>query len=289
MFVSVVLGLAITAQAIAIALSLLADTGVRSGVGSAAQTRSGVRTGRGMQLGAITAAHLFGVPPQALTAANARAVSRTPLVLTGIIASPDPHDGYAIIGASASRSRAIYVGSEAAPGTVLTEVHAQWVVLERAGQRLTLRLPHNELTAMAGGPGGYSMLPREPDTAEADDGSVSGPGPQDFSPPPLSDGAAVVRAFALRPTNVDGEQGERIIGTGLNGKVLASLGLSPGDVITSINGVSVGARNAPNLLSAIQSGSATLVVVKDGEQSSVTLDPSSLADAAAHYREMNPD
>jgi C-terminal processing protease CtpA/Prc len=87
---------------------------------------------------------------------------------------------------------------------------------------------------------------------------------------------------------IDGRQGERI-GTSLNNKALAALSLSPGDVIVQINGVPVGARNAPDLMSALQSGSATLMVVKDGQETSVTIDPNSMADAASLIRQTQPD
>jgi len=292
MLASVVLGLAIAAQAAAIALSLSAESGAGSGIRSAVPigARVRVRASGEVRLEEIAAAHLFGVAPQEMTAVDARAVSRSALVLTGIIATADPREGFAIIGASPTRSRAIYVGSEAAPGTVLTEVHPQWVVLQRNGRRLTLRLPTKELTAG----GSVNFLRREdsgPGAATADDsaGGETFATASRFSPPPLSDSATIVRAFALRLADVDGQQGERIGGTGLNRKVLASLGLSPGDVITQINGVPVGAANAPNLLSAIQSGSATLLVVKNGEAASVTLDSGSVASAATLYREVAPE
>jgi type II secretory pathway component PulC len=289
MIASVVLGFAIAAQAAAIAVSLSAQVGVGFGARSAAMIGPRAHARRGMGFEDITAAHLFGVAPQAMTATNTRAVSRSPLVLTGIIATSDPRVGFAIVGGSASSARTICVGSEAAPGTVLAEVYPQWVVLLRGGERLTLRLPRKDLPGYAGAGVSRALAREESAPVADDDGESSGAVRAYLPPPPISDGAAVVRAFQLRPTMIDGQKGERIADTSLNHKVLDALNLSPGDVIVQVNGVPVGASNAPNLMSALQSGNATLLVVKDGQETSVTLDANSMADAAALFRQVDPD
>lgn len=286
-FASAGLGIAIAAQAAVIAVSLWSEM-AGADVHSAPTTAAHVRAPGGVPLAAIMAAHLFGSAPLGMTAAEARAASRAPLILTGIIAMGDPHDGFAIVGNSAASARAVYVGSEAAPGTVLTDVYPQWVVLQRGRDRLVLHLPRDDMVAAAGGP---QMMERGAPLPQAEDTDDTGEtaSAEDFSPPPLSDGAAILRSFALRPAKVNGEQGERIMGTGVNGKVLASLGLSPGDVITQINGVPVGTGNTPNLMTVLQSGNATLEVVKNGEETSVTLGPNTMADAATLYRQADPN
>lgn len=301
MLVSVVLGIAIAGQAAAIALSLSAEIAVGFGARSTEVIGPRTRAKREVPLEDITTAHLFGAAPQVMTAANTRAASRSPLVLTGIIATGDPHDGFAIVGTSVDTARLVHVGSEATPGAVLTEVYPKWVVLERGGERLRLQLPRKDLAGVYGGGGGGgdsgALLAREASVPAApegeEDGDSDGGGafalPAYLSPPPLSNGAAVVRAFALRFSTVDGQRGERIGGTGLNGKVLAKLGLSPGDVIVQVNGVPVGANNAPNLMDVLQSGNGTLMVERDGEDTSVALDPGSVADAAALFRQADPD
>lgn len=296
MAVSAVLGLAIVAQAAGIALSLSTEITALPGAHSAVTIDPRERARRGLQLQDVAAAHLFGVAPQELAAANTRVVTRSPLVLTGIIATSNPSVGFAIVGSRAAGARTVYVGSLAAPGTVLAAVYPQWVVLRRGGQRLTLRLLRKDPPGHVR-TGGGGMLARDASAPMgADDGNSGGGGggggefalPAYLPRPKIPDGAAVVQAFALRPTNVDGQQGELISGTSLNHKSLAALGLSPGDVITQINGIPVGAPNTPDLLSAIQSGGATLMVVKDGQESSVTLDPGSVAEAAAFYRQVAP-
>jgi hypothetical protein len=288
MIVSAVLGLAVALQAVTIALSLSAEASAGSGTGTARPAHAQTGMQRGMRLANITAGHLFGVAPPTMTVANNRAASRTPLVLTGIIASPDPRDGYAILGSSATSTRTVYAGREAAPGIILAEVYPQWVVLLRGRERVTLRLPRNEVSA---GFAFSSVLARGSPVGNTDDyGESGGDGTPAYLPPaPFTDGAAVLRSFALRPTKVDGQAGELIGGSSLSQKALAALDLSPGDVILQVNGVPVGARNSPDLMRVLQSGNATLMVVKDGQETSVTIDPTAMADAAAIVRQTQPD
>lgn len=283
---SVVLGLAIAGQAAGIVLSLSADIAAGTG-GRARFPIDGQMNARHQaQLNNIAAAHLFGAAPQAMTV-QARAVDRSPLVLTGIIATSDPHVGYAIVGTSPESTKTIYVGREAEPGTVLAEVYPQWIVLQRGSERLTLRLLRKDAAGSAGGRVGFALARAAPQPQ--DDGEPDGKTPLYLPPPPISDGAAVLRSFSLRRTMVDGQQGERIGGSSLNGKVLAALSLSPGDVIVQINGVPVGGPNTPDLMTVLQSGNATLMVVKDGQETSVTIDPNSMAGAAAIFRQTQPD
>lgn len=284
MVANVVLGLAIVAQAAVIALSLSSDAA--AGFNERGAPTAGRRAPARLPFESIMAAHLFGSAPRAMLTANAATGSRPPLVLTGIIATGDPRVGLAIVGSGGAGSRVLSVGAEAAPGIMLAEVFPQWVVLQRGGDRLLLRLPGKDPVAPRGGAQTAQRSVPPPDTEETDDsGEASAPAGQDFSPPPLSDSAAIVRAFALRPASVNGAPGERIMGTGLNRRVLAALGLSPGDVITQINGVPVGTGKTPNLMGVLQSGNATLMVVKNGEETSVTLGPSTVADAAALFRQ----
>jgi len=291
--VSIVLGVAIAAQAADVMVTLSGEMTAGANALSDMRTSAPVGARSGLALTDVMSAHLFGVAPQAATAANARAVSRSPLVLTGIIATNDPHDGFAIIGTSASHTHALYVGSTAAPGTVLVAVHPFWVVLRRGSERLTLKLPRKSLTAP--GVGDYvrqrlaNAAPAMPvNDAESDSGQAFAL-PEPLQKPPTPDGGVIVSAFQLAQTSIQGVQGMRISGTGLNRKVLESLGLVGGDVITQINGIPVGARNAPDLIDAIQSGNATLTVVKDGQASWVTLDQSAVAAAAALYRQADSD
>lgn len=293
--VSVVLGVGIAAQAAVIAVTLLGDFGIASGSGRdpLRTTRDGQGASALAALNALTRAHLFGVAPNA-AATRSASVSSAPLVLTGIIATGDPTDGFAILGTSAETTRLFHAGSQAAPGTVLAEVYPERVVLLRGAERLILTLPKTGAAIRLSGEladiRGAAAAP-EPRFASAGGGSgmAEEPPPESLKPPRLSDASALMRAFSMRPVSLNGQRGVRIMGTGMNSATLTALGLAPGDVILQINGVAVGSRDAPDLAEALKSGSATLVVNRAGDSTSVTIDSSTAAIAAADYRQASPD
>lgn len=288
---TVVLGVAVTAQAADIALDLLRDVAVGASAGpTMVHDRMSQRSGAmGLAAAGIAHAHLFGAAPIE-SAATSRIVSRAPLVLTGIIATGDPKKGFAILGPSAATAHVFYTGSEAAPGVTLAEVYPQWVVVLRGGERVTLRLPQ-----ASGGDQAINVRFERgvaaPPQGVADDGGdgVPLPSPSDFKPPPMSTANTLIRAFSLRPVSIGGTRGVRIMGTGVNASALSALGLAPGDVIMQINGVPIGRKNTPDFGKALSTGGVTLVVDRDGDETSVTIDAGSAANAANAYRDAAPD
>jgi general secretion pathway protein C len=290
--VGLTLGLAIAAQVVTLTFDLLNETGVtsRAGAGNTGFGRGEPRNSKPLAvLNTISAAHLFGEAAIAMSARRAT-VSRAPLVLTGTIATGDPAEGYALIGTSATRTHVFHTGSLAAPGIRLIEVYPQRVVLVKGEERMVLVLPHGSLGDQAGSVqfAGARGAPLE--AMSPDEGATEAPAaPEDFKPPPISNGATIIRAFALRPVSIGGQRGVRIMNTGLNAKTLSDLGLAPGDVITAINGMPVGDPKTPDLTKAIQQGSASLLVDRNGEQTSVTIDRSSAAYAARAYNQQESD
>lgn len=288
---TLVLGIAAAAQAAYTTRNLIDEVAI-----GASSQATALRAGRSVNSGAlalavaeVARAHLFGSAPiQAATAS--RAASRAPLVLTGIIATGDPKDGYAILGPNAATARVFHTGSAAAPGVMLAEVYPQWVVVLRGSERVTLRLPH----ATDGGQAFNVRFERiasrlSEEVADGGEDGVALPDPSDFKPPQMSDANTLIRAFSLRPVSIDGERGVRIMGTGINSTTLSALGLAPGDVIMQINGVAVGSSSTPDLGKALSAGGVTLVVERDGGETSVTIDASSAANAANSYREAAAD
>lgn len=287
---TIMLGLAVAVQTADITFTLLNDASIGSSIPAVA-----VRGEAGMQGTAILAAlnisraHLFGLAP-IVAATTSRVVSRAPLVLTGIIATGDPKDGFAILGASAANAHVFHTGSEAVPGVMLEEVYPQRVVVLRGGERMTLMLPR--------GAGGQSIDVRfariaagPPDEiADSGEEGASRPSPEDFKPPPMSNASTILRAFSLRPVSIGGERGLRIMGTGINANTLSALGLAPGDVIMQVNGVPIGSKNTPDISKVLSGGGGvTLVVNRDGGEASVTIDPAAAAHAADAYRQAAPD
>lgn len=290
--VSIVLGLAIAAQAATLAGALLGETAAisRAGTDVTGSDRGGKREPRPLTvLSAIRAAHLFGVAEVSMTTGRT-VVTRAPLVLTGIIATGNPADGYAIIGASTTSTHVFHTGSQAAPGILLLEVYPQRVVLLKGEERVVLMLPHGSLAGESGSVqfAGARTAPAVATVADyGDTGEETAA--TEFKPPPISNAATIIRAFALRPVSIGGERGVRIMGTGVNSKTLSALGLAPGDVILAINGVPVGGPNTPDLDKALQQGGASLMVDRNGDQTSVTIDSSSAAYAAQAYNQRDSD
>ncbi len=289
---TLVLGLAVVVQMADIALSLLNDVSIGASIRTGAiRGRKGSQaTAMPLAASSIARAHLFGMAPAGPAAAS-RVVSRAPLVLTGIIATDDPKDGFAILGASAASGRVCHTGSEAAPGVMLAEVYPQWVVVLRGGERETLRLPQaagGRIVNVRFPVGAAAAAPEEVADSRADE--APRPSPEDFKPPPMSNASTILRAFSLRPVSVGGERGVRIMGTGINSGTLSALGLAPGDVIMQINGVPIGSRNTPDIGKVLSGGGGvTLVVNRDGGETSVTIDPGAAATAAAAYRQAAPE
>ena len=288
---TVVLGLAVAAQAAYMTRALISDVAIdASSRPGASHSGMSAKSG-GMALAAATVAraHLFGSAPIE-AAAGSRVATRAPLVLTGIIATGDPKDGFAILGSNAATARVFHTGSEAAPGVMLAEVYPQWVVVLRGDERVTLRLPRASGGDQAINVRFERAAARPPEeVADGSDDGVPLPSPSDFKPPPMSAASTLTRAFSLRPVSIGGERGVRIMGTGINSTTLSALGLAPGDVIMQINGVAIGNRNTPDLGKALSTGGVTLVVNRDGDETSVTIDASSAANAANAYRESAPD
>ena len=294
LIVSVVLGVAVAAQAADIAVCLLGDFTAASTAGAdgVRGAHSGRRTSALAALDTLTSAHLLGVAAIQSAAASSR-VSRAPLVLTGIIATGDPTEGFAILGTSTEATHVFHAGSQTAPGTTLAEVYPHRVVLLRGGERLILTLPKASTGAQfSGQSAGIRTAPSEPQSEVAsagEDGVVEEPPPGSFRPPPLSDASALMRAFSMRPVSIGGQRGVRIMGTGINSKTLAALGLAAGDVILQINGVPIGRKDTPDLTEALKSGGATMLVDRDGDATSVTIDSNNAAVAAQDYRQSAPE
>lgn len=292
---SVVLGIAVAVQAAEITSALVGDFAIATESGSEAvgmhsevrRSVSGLAT-----LNTLTAADLFGLAPSAVATPSAGA-SRAPLVLTGIIATGDPTDGFAILGTSVGSTHVFHAGSQAAPGTILAEVYPQRVVLLRGAERLILTLPKAgagiPLSGESAGIRGAFRAPEPRFASSGQNDMAPAPPPESFRPPPMSDAGTLMRAFSMRPVSIGGQRGVRIMGTGMNSKTLAALGLAPGDIILQINGVSIGSKDTPDLAHALKSGSATLVVVRDGDATSVTIDSSTAATAAQAYRHSASD
>lgn len=190
--------------------------------------------------------HLFGVrPPQASAqpaAVEALPETRLNLVLRGVIAASDGEGSGAIIGAPNGQESFYGLEARLPGGAVLREVFPDRVVLERSGRRETLRLPRESLEGTAAAP--PAAAPGAAPFAGPAAGAAQEP---QFQQPELTLGqyreialsnpqqlADVVR---VAPRNDGGRFVGYEVQPGRDPALLDRLGLMPGDVVTSVNGI----------------------------------------------------
>ena len=181
-------------------------------------------TRKGIDVQAIAAAHLFGIPQAEQTAPEDAQPTQMNLVLSAVFASNDPTKGLAVIGESPQSAKVYAVGATVRPGTKLHSVYLDRVLLDRNGQLETLSLPRPSTagiaitrTPVAPRPGGNQFADNLRRIAETN--------PTAF--------AEVVRP---QPVFANGVQRGYRVYPGRNRQQFAKLGLQPGDLVLSING-----------------------------------------------------
>ena len=99
------------------------------------------------QSGALAARQIFGAPSGEPTAKRANTASG--LVLLGVLSSPEPGAGRAILGMKGTRPVLVASGEPIADGVVLHEVHPDHVVVLRQGVAERLELERGASRAPA--------------------------------------------------------------------------------------------------------------------------------------------
>lgn len=100
-----------------------------------------------IDVGLIAGRHLFGAPATASTEQAPQ--SRANLVLGGIWYVADSEGGYALIAQTGARQRPYRPGDRLPGGAQLVEIHADRVLIRRAGRSESLLLPRGSATATA--------------------------------------------------------------------------------------------------------------------------------------------
>jgi general secretion pathway protein C len=180
--------------------------------------------------------------------------TRLPLELLGVFVADDSSDAEddeeaesAAIVAQKGKSGELYVIGQLLPGNAeLIEVHADHIVLRRAGSRETLRFPEVSQAP---------IVASLPDVADSDGhtGDASGdaapwtdqtPSPRDFVTSYQekidSDPEGALRDIGVTPIAAGSADGYRLDDMAANSPYLSQTGLQPGDVVLSVNGQPVG-------------------------------------------------
>jgi len=173
---------------------------------------------------------LFGEPVTAtVTSIEDAPDTKLDLSLIGVFATGDS-SALAII-ASGRRPEALFaVGDDLPGGATLRAIYADRVILERNGDLETLRLPQESL-------GGLSTTDGPTGTVRTD--ASLGSQLQAYRREAMRNPASMAEYVEAQPV----EQGGRFLGYRLILKkdvpVFNELGLSPGDIITEVNGIAL--------------------------------------------------
>jgi|HubBroStandDraft_1064217.scaffolds.fasta_scaffold02023_4 general secretion pathway protein C len=208
----------------------------------------------GPQVQDLVAAHLFGkIPdaPQEATAAHSES-----WVLSGTLQGATPASGAAILGPTATSTRYCAVGQEVPGGFRLTQVFADRVTIERAGESLSLKLPR-KLTGQ--------WVSRGDQLASTAVGPRSGPvlGPH-TAPNEWAQNNPLARRVLL-PMLRRGA-GHHWDGMRVQSREAGAYGLQRNDVIRDVNGHAIDSLQAQSdaLETLSQGRPVTVTVERDG-------------------------
>jgi general secretion pathway protein C len=260
-----VLALALGVQA-ALIVTDLAGAGGRRAAAPAAHAPV---ASHGLDLAAITNAHLFGAAPAAKRDGANAPQSSIPLVLTGTIAGNDPQNGLAILGPNAQTAKVYAVGDALPGGAKLHSVYSDRVVIDRDGQLESLVLPH-QANAGNAPPPTSAALQGENSSIERMRRMIS------EQPGLLAD--------VMRPQPVmdHGKMNGFRVYPGRDRMAFMRLGLRPGDQVTAINGTPLDDRDrGEQILHTLGSSSeAHVTVIRNGQQQDLVLNIAQVAQEA---------
>jgi len=225
-----------------------------------------------LDIGGLVNAHLFGnavVQNSNGDAANAQPTSM-PLVLAGVLATPDPKEGMAIIGESAATAKVVSVGQQVPGGALLHSVYPDRAIIDRNGALESVLLPRRA-ASVGTAPPPPPVAANSPDAQLErmrklvnDDPGVIG---QVLRPQPVFAGGKM-RGFRVYP--------------GANRQAFARLGLRAGDLVTAINGTPLDDKDrAQEIFGTLNSSTdARVSVTRNGRQQELVLNISQIASEA---------
>jgi type II secretion system protein C len=236
-----------------------------------AQSIQSTAARRTLSLPSLIDGHLFGESPAA-AAPGLQPGTVLPVAddytLSGVVAMPDPTDGYAILGPKGAATRLYRAGTsvEGLAGSHLYQVFADHVVLEISGVFKILTLPKRlgdqlqEATAHGG--------------LFAQSAGAAGSGPDK---PPVFEETRPQVVSAVQTAFADFQAEQNYVNGHADGMLLhptrmyqRRYGLQDGDVLTAVNGIEVKDTDALNaLLSKNESQSVTLSYTRNGQQYTV--------------------
>ena len=241
---------------------------------------------RQVDAGRIAERHLFGIPAATTGSQNAPDTTLA-LTLHGIVAGHGPEDSRALIVANGDEEP-YALGAQLPGGAVIRAIYPDRVMLERGGRVEALRLPKDDTG------GGIST-----------GAALAGPTPPAMSPPmnaaPQNLGQLrqeiannperLMDAVRAMPVMQQGKlTGYRIYPAG-NPAIFNQLGLRPGDVVTSVNGIPLTdpAQSMRILASVKTSEQVSITLLRNGQAQTQVLQMQDQGQTGPEPPEQNPD
>jgi general secretion pathway protein C len=225
-----------------------------------------------LDIGGLVNAHLFGnavVQNNGGDGANAPP-SSMPLVLAGVLATPDPRQGMAIIGESAAGAKVVAVGQQVPGGAMLHSVYNDRAVIDRNGALESVMLPRR--TAAGGAP------PPPPPTAANDQDATL----ERMRRLVNEDPGVIGQVVRPQPVFRGGKMTGFRVYPGANRQAFARIGLRAGDLVTAINGTPLDDKDrAQEIFSTLNSATdARVSVTRNGRQQELVLNIAQIASEA---------
>jgi len=211
--------------------------------------------------------NLFGAyrpPEQALAKAENAPDTRLSLTLMGVVADASPEQSRALIAASNGEEKSFSIGDDVTAGVKLETIYADRVLLSRQGQLETLRLDKNAPSR--------APAPTSGPNASSPDASTTAM-LSDIRTQILADPTKASNYLRVQPSNVNGQlKGYRIY-PGREREAFKQLGLRPGDLVTSVNGVQLDdPQKALQLLGDLsQAASVSLTIERGGQAQTLSV------------------
>ncbi len=203
--------------------------------------------------------------------------TRLPLELLGVFVADEESDSAAIV-AQKGKAGLLYVVGEKVPGNAeLLEVHADHIVLRRAGNRETLRFPQVASGPPVAMPTSQQTTTPGAVTAEMVQPPATEPEtPRDFVASYReridADPEGTLKEIGITPVSQGSAQGYRLDSAAASSPYLSQTGLQPGDVVLSVNGQPVGniQQDRHQLDNILAEGSARIEVQRGTRRFFVT-------------------
>jgi general secretion pathway protein C len=214
--------------------------------------------------------HLFGEPKkeQPVKAKPVDAPeTRLKLTLSGVFASDEPERARAIVGDPRGQEESYAVGDPLPGGATLSEIYPDRIILERGGRFETLRLPKEESVA-----GPRRVSHRDALRASSSTGSGRAAAFRRYRNEIRRNPASFLNYVRATPH----KEGGRFVGFALQegpqSGAFQELGLSPGDVVTAINGVEIESpADGLKAMQALREGdSVNVTLLRDGQETTLS-------------------